>query len=195
MSSTTAPAKFVPTAHMIGVAEICFVAIAFEQQVESIVVPYQTKILAERAYSVRDEYLEPMEKGGGAPERILNPDLTYLLSEADFAVYSARCEEERIKAGLVIEKEGQCPLLVARHLTVIAKRELVDSLSPISGVTADQCMCLNFDKYKELVELSLRLTAPFVKSGTEVLQRLMGDAAHGTQSLVAMNVAQERACG
>lgn len=173
LSCTSTSVQFVPTADMISTAETCFAAMAVEQYIGAIVIAYQRKILTERVYSVREEYAEALTNRAGEPERIFCAERAYLMSEADFSIYLARCEEERIKATLTIEKEGQCPLLVARNDTMLAEKELVNSVSKITGITADQCITLNFKKYKQMVELVLNLDAPFVGTGAELLTRIL----------------------
>lgn len=173
MSCASTSAQFTPTAEMIGVAETCFAAMAVEQHIGAIVIAYQHKIFTERVYAVRDEFAQANTTRGGKPDRILSADLAYLMSEADFDIYHARCEEERVKAKLTIEKDGQCPLLVARNDTMLAEKDLVNSVSKITGITADQCITFNFEKYRQMVELVLNLYAPFVGTGAELLARIL----------------------
>jgi len=63
---------------------------------------------------------------------------------------------------LPVEKEEHCPLLIAEHRVVEAKRALIDAMEGLSGLSADSLLCLGLDEYNDFVQLTLGQLAPFV---------------------------------
>jgi hypothetical protein len=162
MTNTAKPAAapFKPTAEMIAAAENVFLAMAIEGTTRPIVVGYQRKILTEREW-----YSDPaMSNVPGVPERITDPKYAWIMASEDFALYHKRCNEERIAAKLQVETDDQCPLLVAKNVTRLAKTALLDtmaSITKIDGATAASMKAADYDK---MVDITLRLLAPFVKN-------------------------------
>lgn len=142
---------FNPTEGMREAAKEVFTAMAYTKTIRGIVEPYRNRILVE-IKAVNVETGEPVTKDFDA----------YLMSDEQFNLYVKRCNEERIKAGLKVECEGYCPLLVAEELERKAKRALIKALNPITGVDVDGLLCLGMDNYHKYVDLSLRLMASFV---------------------------------
>ena len=150
--------KFKPTQEMIKATEDLYVAMAFEKTVTPIVLKYQTEILLEKKFEVVDEFKNDKNEGP-----IVNPSLTYLMSEADSTVYFSLCNEARIKAGLKIEKEGHCPMLVAQDIVREAKNVLLTCMHPITGLTLEQARSMSLENFEKYVELTLKLITPHLK--------------------------------
>ena len=157
---TNAQVKFVPTAAMISAAEAVFRAMAIEQTIGQVVKKYQRTILAEGKWPVRPEFRK--RRGGEGP--ITDPNHAYLMSEEDFLVYDERCKAARIEAKLQVTKVENCPHLEAQTLLMLAKRELVDAMSSITGITNERAVTMLTTDYQNLVELTLRLLVPFVRN-------------------------------
>lgn len=152
---------FTPTPGMISAAEALFMAMALEQTVRPIVRAYQEKILAEAQWSTDPHWLDH----GMESFVILDPKDAFLMSNANFAEYDARCKVERIAAGLHVDDPEQCPLCVADHTVALAKHALIEEMTAITpNVTANRLLCAGMEKYDEFIELTLRLLAPFCKN-------------------------------
>lgn len=164
-TTNTAGKPFKPTPAMIEAAENVFLAMAFEQSVRPIVEGYRQKILAERTWRCAPDLLERMERR--SPDQpvdryITDVKFTWMMDKADLAIYLERCNAERIAAGLVVEHESYCPLLVAEHITIQAKHALCDAMAGMTGIPAKKAATLKLDDYRKFVDLNLRLLAPFV---------------------------------
>jgi hypothetical protein len=152
---------------MIQAAENLFAAMAFEQTVRPIVEDYQRKILAERIWRCAPEYLERAKRRAcdePVVSHVTDIKLAWTMLKADFALYIERCNEERIAAGLAVETEAHCPLLVAEDATRKAKYALCDAMACVTKIPADAAVTLKQADYNRMVDLSLRLLAPFVKN-------------------------------
>lgn len=186
MHTTTEAPKFNPTPDMIKLAEACFTAMAYEQHVRAIVESYQRKILVERKYKIREEFRAGILRRDGAVEDfITDPSVSYLMSDEDFADYDSRCDQERVLAGLSIEKPGQCPLLVAECLTREAKHALVDTMAPVTGMTSAQIISQSLLKYKQIEELVLKLYSAVVATSPQILSRITGQKGATTRTVQA----------
>lgn len=150
---------------MIEAAESVFLAMAFEQSVRSIVESYQKKILQERAWRCDPDLVGRMERRSSdqlVEQHVTDIKSTWMMEKADFAIYLERCNAERITAGLVVEHDSYCPLLVAEHITIQAKHALCDAMASVTNITAVKATTLQLDVYRKFVDLNLRLLAPFV---------------------------------
>jgi len=109
----------------IELSKIMVAAMAWEETVKSIVIPYQKKILADNEwYNERELNLKnvTIEK-----KRILNPNEYYLLSDKDAQIYYKLCDLEAKKAGLK-HKVGCCPLLEAESFTRSARNHFAEAM-------------------------------------------------------------------
>ena len=149
--------RFHPTVEMLAAAESLFMAMAMEATIRPIVVAYQTRILKSHRWRIR-----PDLAFGQREEIITDPALSYLLSDENFREYAVLCRSARDDAGLLVEKQEQCPLLMAEHAVIKAKHALIDVMSGITKITATDAATLPIDKYKEFVDLTLRLLAPYL---------------------------------
>lgn len=152
--------KFTPTQGMLTAAENVFLAMAVEGTTRPIVEAYQRKILAERKWPVAVD----MRANKGSTEEVTDIKHAWLMSTEDFAVYLQRCNEERIEANLSVETDDQCPLLVAENVTRLAKDELLAAMAGITKIERTAIAQLSLSNREKLVDLSLRLLAPFVKN-------------------------------
>jgi hypothetical protein len=141
------------TQDMKQAAKNVFMAMAFTQTIKPIVEGYQHKILNEMQF--KDKYTGDI---------ITNPFNDYLMSADDFNTYLRMCNYERIKAGLKVKSAEYCPLLVAEDLQRQAERVFVETMEPITHLTADKVLCSKdgLANYKKLIDLSLRLLAPYI---------------------------------
>lgn len=150
---------------MIAAAEHVFLAMAFEQSVRPIVEGYRRRILAERTWRCAPDLVERMERRPSdqpVGQYVTDTKDTWMMEKADFAVYLERCNAERITAGLVVEHESYCPLLVAENITIQAKHALCDVIAGVTNIPAKTAARLKLDGYRKFIDLSLRLLAPFV---------------------------------
>lgn len=167
MEKLAPTAEFKPTDVMVDAAFNVFLAKAVVGTIRPIVEGYQKAILAEGQWLVRPEYAG--KRGAPAVEVIDDPSRSYLMSEADFAVYDGKCKQAREDAGLFVEKEEQCPLLVAEENERVAERELIETMADLTKVTHERLFNQpnGSQKYNEYVDLTLRLLAPFVDDKRE----------------------------
>lgn len=152
---------------MIEAAENVFTAMASEQYVRPIVEAYQRKILAERLWRCAPEYLERAKKRESSEpvgHYVTDIKAAWTMESSDFALYSKRCNEERIAAGLVVESNAHCPLLVAEYRTRKAMYNLCDVMVCVTNIPASDAVSLKPADYNKFIDLHLRLLAPFVKN-------------------------------
>jgi hypothetical protein len=156
------PEKFTPTPEQISAAESVFMAMANLAIVKPVVDAYQKEILGRYRWKP-DPLLEHLsdERRG----EILDPKDAYLLSSKDADVFYKECQKARIAAGLHINdpdfEPEFCPALVAEELLRQARRVMVNSFKPVTGIDADQIIRSNFKEYGRYVELCLKLMAPY----------------------------------
>ena len=91
------------------------------------------------------------------------------MPDEDFAIYDSQCKAARDSAKLFVINPEQCPLLVAESTVTQAQHVLIDSMSGISKLTVSSLLNSGMGNYKQYVELTLRLLAPFVKESSEIL--------------------------
>lgn len=146
------------TQEMKQAAKNVFMAMAFTQTIKPIVRGYQQKIIDELKPEISEQFKKHER------HTTITPENTYLMNDADFKVYLRRCNEERIKAKLHVDNEEFCPLLVAEDLQRQAERAFIDIMEPITHLTADRVLLSKdgLDNYAKLIDLSLRLLAPYV---------------------------------
>ena len=164
---------FSPSTEMIRAAELVFTAKVMYETTKGIVVKYQQRILKEGQWPIRAQYRDLDGLGSTASvEVILRPEDAFLLEPDDFATYLARCNEERIKAGLLVSSEEGDPLLEAQWLLWDAEFHLIDLMAPVTGISADRLREASIEAIDEIVDLTLRLLAPYVRSASELLDEL-----------------------
>jgi hypothetical protein len=159
-SANSTQPLFKPTPEMIAAAENLLLAMAIEAVTRPIVERYQRKILDEREW-MSDPALSVTP---GVPERVTDRQYAWLMTSEDFALYQRRCNEERITAKLPAETEDHCPLLVAENITCLAKTALLDTMSCHTKIDGAGAAAMKAADYDKLVDLTLRLLAPFAKN-------------------------------
>jgi hypothetical protein len=98
----------------------------------------QRAILAERVYPVDAKNIE---RGRGA-ERVTDPRLSYLMSDADAADYFAKCNAAHLANGYAKAAEGFCPALVAAHDQTKAEWALITAAEEFfPEITNDKLLC------------------------------------------------------
>lgn len=149
------------TEDMKQAAKTVFKTMAFTQTIRPIVRAYQLKIIDEMKPQVNERDAKNYRLGF---KIITDPKDTYLMNNEDFQVYLKRCNEERIKAKLHVDNEEFCPLLVAEDLQRQAERAFIETMEPITHLTPDKVLCSKngLENYRKLIDLSLRLLAPYV---------------------------------
>jgi len=144
------------SADMIAAAETLFLAMAYTQTIRPVVEEYQKRIIAE----IKPKVCEKFAQFGN--NAITEAKDTYLMNDDDFKVYLQRSHDEALKAGFKVEMD-YCPLLIAESLETEAEHALIKAMYPITHLEANDVLSAGLDKYEKLIDLSLRLLAPFVK--------------------------------
>lgn len=170
MTHPANPARppFKSTLEMIVAAENVFLAMAIEGTTRPIVETYQKKILSEREW-LSDPALTSTN-APGVPDRVTDPKYAWVMGADDFGLYRKRCNEERITANLPAETDDHCPLLVAENITRLAKTALLDTMASITKIDGATAAAMKADDYNKMIDLALRLLAPFVKNVLAVPQ-------------------------
>lgn len=156
--------KFTPTQEMIRAAEKLFVVMAKLDMIRPIVEGYKKRILAENQWRVRPAYQDRL-----GDRVILEIKDAYLMSDDDFVKYDALSKQARDVAELRVDDPNKCPLLVAEHSLIQAKRYLIEAMEPLTKVNADKLLNAGLGDYEKYVDLAQRLLAPYVRSASELL--------------------------
>lgn len=138
---------------MIGAATNVFKAKAFVETVRPVVEAYQRKELA---------ILRPVNRFTG--EVITEPKHAYTMDDDLFLLYIKGINLSRDEAGLKVRHPDNCPLLEAEGVERMAKEHLVNVMEPITKLSAHRLICSGLKNYEELIELTLRLLAPYCKA-------------------------------
>ena len=174
---TKTKSGFAPTQQLIRAAEHVLVCKAFEQQIRPVVEAYETAILAKHHFRPDPKYREHLNV-----DRILDRKVDYLMSAEDSQVYHAECFKARDAAGLKVSRPENCPLLEARNLLLEAENAFIIELGTMPGleVFASKRWSLDLKQRAQVIDLGLRLVAPFVAQSNEILGRLLHpEAASG----------------
>ena len=131
---------------------------AWVETVKPIVTGYQKAILDRHQFKVVKKYRDT-----SIDEVILDPDSSYLMSDTDFAIYLAECNQARINAGLKVESEEFCPLLVAENNLRKARHKLIDLMAPVTSIKFDMLFQSYPDNYNKYLDLVLKLVVPMVE--------------------------------
>jgi hypothetical protein len=162
-AGSAAKKAFAPTPTMIAAALSVLAATAKCEVISPIVRAYQSQILVEGQWKVRADVAEHRAHDGSVIDELIeDPKDSYLMSDADFAAYDARCKEARDGAGLWVADDGHCPKLVAEEELRKAERRLIEEMTPVTNLTVDQITGLQAGEYRKYVDLTLRLLAPYV---------------------------------
>lgn len=167
MKPTQAQIKAMVTEEMVQAANAYCMAKAYTQTIRPIVEGYQREILVRNQFTNKGEQamLKRLQDNGRHLNEeikelvVLNPDHTYLMSDEDSQVYFVELEQARIKSGLKVEKEGNCPLLEAESMERTAVRVLIDVMEPITKINYNQVINTSFESRAKLIDLSIGLIA------------------------------------
>lgn len=162
--------KFTPSQQQISTAKAVFMAMAITKTIEPIVRGYEREILKKHQFTNKGEIKRLQKHNITEVEKvILTPENSYLLSDEDFLIYHAECNEARKKAGLKVESDDFCPLLVAENLERQAKHAFIDAMEETTKIKFDQ-LFKNFPTdYNNYLDLSLKLLAPFCGDAKTIL--------------------------
>ncbi len=150
-ASSTASPEFDPSPELVRAADILFVAMAREEATRRIVEPYEQAILDASDYRIeRGEHPD-------AGERIRDRKLTYLMSDAEFKDYYAKCQAAVVEHNLHVRKPGNCPLLEAEHLRIQAENLFLELMHPHTKIDH---RTLTLELRAEVLDLSLKLISP-----------------------------------
>lgn len=168
--------SFTPTERQIRAAENLFASMAHEATVRPVVEAYQARVLAEYQFHIDPQWLIPRGKSEWKMEDqvILDPKNVFLLSEKDLHTFIVKCNEERQKAKLHVLSREDCPLLVAEAHRIDAENALLYAMSATPGLEfLSRAYVLDTERHKEVVNLSLKVLAPFVADAPNILERIM----------------------
>lgn len=144
---------FNPTTEMFDAAQTLLQAMAYMETIRPIVEGYEKEILDD---------MQPLDRYEG--ELITDIKYTYMMPDDIFKIYDRRCRKARDKAGLHVDNDGFCPLLVADTFVVDATRTLIEVVEPVFKVSHHALLCSGMDKFHEYVELMLKLLVSHPKS-------------------------------
>lgn len=144
------------TKEMISACETLLIAKAYEGTIREVVENYENKILKENVFN-----REERRSNGNKPDRITDQKDAWLMSNDDFLIYNALCKKERDKAGLKVDDDDFCPLLVAEGLTRKAREAFIDIMKPISGIGYKDIIKL--EHYKKVTDLNINLVSYYHK--------------------------------
>lgn len=150
---------FTPTQTMIKAAETVFLAKVLVQTIRPVVFKYQTEILAEGKWCVRDEFSDRIGQ-----EVIFDPMRSWLMSDDNFAQYDSKCKLARKANGLIVDDDDKCPLLASEHDLIKAETALAVALEGVSPLSAEMLNSFDPKRRKDAVDLMFRLMAPFVRT-------------------------------
>ena len=126
---------------------LVFACLAWEETVRPVVREYQKKVLAEIKFvSVQDGKI------------LTSPEEAWLMHDQAFEIYLKRCNDERIKAGLYVETQEHCPLLVAEDNTRKAKRALLYLSAKYTDIDA-AAIFYSIKNYRKYIDLVLQIMA------------------------------------
>ncbi len=158
---------FKPTDEQIRLAEDVFTTMAHEQTVRPIVEAYETAILAKYQFRIAKKYVDH----GMTDRIILDRKDTCLLSADDAKVYFAECFAARDAANLKVSNPEFCPLCVAEHLRIDAENALIKAMGSTPGLEAFASGFMPQELRSKVIDLTLRLLAPFCGNASSILQR------------------------
>ena len=159
--------QFKPTEEQIRAAENVLVAMTHEQTVRPVVEQYEQAILEKHQFPAASKWVDM----GIEPRVILDRKMTYLLSEADSAIFFRECDEARSTAKLTITREGNCPLCEAEHLRIQAENAFIQVMSTLPGLGAFSKGVMTLEQRARAIDLMLRLLAAFVNRAATILNR------------------------
>lgn len=149
--------KFKPTQEMIDAASKVFFCLAHLKTVEPIIRAFEEKLLTKMQIKDKDGAL------------ITNADNIYLAHEDVQNKYFKQMNVLLASNGYEeFAKTETCPLLIAKNQLCVAENHLINVMEPISKISYD--MLYDSSDFlvdrKSLIDLNMKLLAPFVDSKT-----------------------------
>ncbi len=141
-----------PSVELINAVKTYLLAKSHEQVIRDIVLPYQIEILADHKWSIDPRWAER-----DLPyEIILDPNLTYLMTNTDSLIYHTLLhEQDRLHfPAFKAEKPDSCPLLVAENDRITAEREVIKATVCLTGQVIDPAT-LSMDNWRKFVDLTV----------------------------------------
>ena len=148
---------FKPTQEMIDAAGKVFFCMTHLMTIEPIIKTLEEKLLVDMQ----------LKEARNPNKSIVDSKDVYLASEKDAELYCETYSSVLSKNGYEeFAKDGRCPLLVAKHALTLAENHLINVMEPISKISYD--MLYDSSDFladrKSLIDLNLKLLAPFVDS-------------------------------
>lgn len=162
--------KFTPTTALIRAAETLMLAMAHEGLVRPIVEAYEAEILQKHQWHIAPKWVAM-----GLEDRVvLSRKHACLLSEEDAKVFYQECFKARDAARLRVSKPENDPLCEAENLRVQAEAVFIQALSTLPGLSifASKTHTLSLDTRKLVIDIGLKLLAPFVGNSEQILARV-----------------------
>lgn len=155
-----------PSKQLIEACETYFVAKAYEDTIRPTVNEIKNEIINFFKFKVSPEWVEK-----GRPEYITDHKYSYLMNDQDSNIYFRECYEKNIEAGFghllgdTYElNETKCPLLIAEATTREASWLIMDLVSEDYKMNFKNCY--NLKIRDQVLELTLQLCAPYIKTET-----------------------------
>lgn len=164
--------SFTPSKQILSAARDVLIRQAALEIVAQIVGTYEREILAEERWSASAHWGDHFPEG----KTILDPKDTYLLSEADSAVFTSRCHQSRDRAKLKVSQPDDCPRCEAEWQLIQAEWRLVDLMESITGVSRESMLCQGLGRYKQYIDATLCLLSVFLEPSAELM---LSEANHG----------------
>lgn len=161
---------FTPSKSLIRNAENLLLSMAMEQEVRPVVEAYETEILAKHKFKPAAKWRDRLDR-----DTILDRKSSFLLSDEDAKTYYAECFAARDNAGLKVSRPDNCPLLEAENTRRLAENVFIDELGKIPGLDAISSGVMTLEMRAKVIDLGLRMVAPFVGKSNEILQRVAGE--------------------
>ncbi len=154
---------FKPTEAQILAASKVFAAMAWVDTIRPEIEQAQTELLQRKHFVPCSKQWEKWERDPTYPQRITHWKHVYMVSEQDAGWLYTEIHNKYLQMGYTVEF-GYCPLLIAESKLRDARRELVDVMEPVTGLSFDRVLCSanGLENLDKLVELTLRLLAPYV---------------------------------
>lgn len=158
--------NFKPKHEQIQAANAVFMAMAYTETIR----PDLEKIQQSLVDFWKPEIAARWIDKGRKPEIITSWSRLYLASDEDTNIIYAEYNDEIKKAGYTVKAVGNCPLLEAENIERIAKRLLIDTMEPVTGLDTDMILCSakGLENYKKVIDLTLRLLAPYCNKDLKV---------------------------
>lgn len=141
---------------MIQAAQTLFMSMAATDTIRVVVLAYQQKEI---------DIMMAINRYDGS--LITSPEHAYAMSDEDYDIYLAAIKTHRDAAGLKVNNDDECPLLVAESIQRDAERNMINAMYPITKLSVDDLLYKGrLSLYKKVIDLSLKLLAPYCKNVT-----------------------------